>query len=242
MPVDAIVLGGGKIRNSGEPKAFFTLRGKMMLEYVLEALCGAQSLQQIVLVVPRKEDLEKVRQYQVKVVVSDGSILDNLGAGLKLLPNSKFVLVSSSDIPFINSAMVDEFIKSCFVHQADGYYPIVPKERVETKFPQTKRTYATLREGAFTGGNFILVKPAVFLENWSRLEDFFASRKSPFKLAQLLGPVFIFKFLLRRLTIAEAEKKMSALFNATLKAIIVPFPEVGTDIDKEEDLALVKEL
>lgn len=242
MPVNAVVLGGGKMKGIDEPKAFLTLRGKKMLEYVLEALRGSKMLNQIVVVVPSEEKLEKVKQFQVEGVVSDGSILDNLGAGLGVLSESDFVLVSSSDIPFVNSAMVDEFIKSCFEHQADGYYPIIPKEQVEKEFPQTKRTYATLREGTFTGGNFILVKPAVFLENWSRLEKFYASRKSPFKLAQLLGFTFILKFLFRWLTIADAERKMSSLFNAKLKAIIVPFPEVGTDIDKEEDLALVKKL
>ncbi len=140
MPVDALVLGGGKMKGSDEPKAFLTLRGKTMLEYVLEALRSSKMLNQIVVVVPTEERLEKVKEFQVEWVVSDGSILDNLGAGLKVLTQSEFVLISSSDIPFINSAIVDEFIKSCFLQQAEGYYPVVLKEQVEKRFPQTKRT------------------------------------------------------------------------------------------------------
>ena len=74
------------------------------------------------------------------------------------------------------------------------------------------------------------------------IEEAYEARKSPFKLAKMLGPKFIFKFLLRRLTIEELEERISSLIKAKGKAVVTSYPEIGMDVDKNSDLELARKM
>ena len=58
-------------------------------------------------------------------------------------------------------------------------------------------------------------------------------------LCRLLGLKFVIKFLLRSLTLKEAEEKVSRLLGG-IKGIVVisQHPEVGVDVDKPGDYEL----
>src|SRR5436189_299813 len=71
--------------------------------------------------------------------------------------------------------------------------------------PGMRRTYARLREGTFTGGNAVLVRPDVLLSQAAIVREAYAMRKKPWQLARLLGPLVITKYVLGRLRIADAE-------------------------------------
>lgn len=70
---------------------------------------------------------------------------------------------------------------------------------------------------------------------------FVEKRKSPIGLAKLVGWRFLVKFLLRLVTLKETEERVSRIFGIKGAVIISPFPEVGIDVDKPSDLALVRE-
>jgi hypothetical protein len=54
-----------------------------------------------------------------------------------------------------------------------------------------------------------------------------------------LGVGFVIKFLLRLLTLAEAERKVSQLLGMIKGVVVISkYPEVGVDIDKPNDLEL----
>ena len=65
-------------------------------------------------------------------------------------------------------------------------------------------------------------------------------RKKPWKLAQLLGFSFMLKFFMQRLSLAELEKRVSQLLGVKGVAIISPYPEIGTDVDKPSDFELAE--
>ena len=242
MQVDAVVLSGGTLKGWEGPKGFLKLGDKSMVEMVIKALKEAPSVRNIVVVVPFSDISKWEKRFGTQVVYSDGDLLSNLEVGLKMLKESDLVLIVSGDIPLITAEAVEDFLFRCSQVPADGYYPIISKEWVQRKFPQTKRTYATLREGTFTGGNFILVRPQVILSNWSWVKKFYEGRKSPFQQASFLGLSVILGFLTKTLTIRKAEERLSKLIGANLKAVITPYPEIGTDVDKEEDIQLMKEI
>ncbi len=242
MQVDAVVLAGGKLKGEKVQKGFLKIGGVYMAERVIEALKKSPSIREIIAVIPFSQTEEWERKLGVKVRFSDGDLLTNLKSGLNAFKNSEMVLIASGDIPLITPEAVEDFIFRSSLIKADGYYPIIPKEWVERKFPETKRTYATLREGTFTGGNFILIKPEVIFSNWLWAKKLYEERKSPLKQANLLGFSIIFGFLTRTLTVRKAEKRLSALLKADLKAVITPYPEIGTDVDKREDYELVLRL
>jgi GTP:adenosylcobinamide-phosphate guanylyltransferase len=242
LQVDAVVLTGGKLKGEKTQKGFLKIGGMYMAERVIRALKDSPSIRQLLAVIPFRETGEWEKKLGVRVCFSDGDLLTNLKAGLDAFKESEMVLITSGDIPLLTSEAVEDFLSRCSLVPADGYYPIISKRWVEKKFPQTKRTYATLREGTFTGGNFILIRPEVILSNWSWAKKLYEGRKSPLQQANLLGFSVIFGFLTKTLTIRKAEKRLSLLLKADLKAVITPYPEIGTDVDKKEDYELVLKL
>ena len=109
-------------------------------------------------------------------------------AGAEALKNSPQVLVVTSDIPFIHKEAIEDFLDRCADLQADLYYPIISKEANEQVFPGCIRTYVTLKEGTFTGGNMVLSTPRLLSNSKALVEKVVIFRKKPWRLA----PVGVF--------------------------------------------------
>jgi hypothetical protein len=60
-------------------------------------------------------------------------------------------------------------------------------------------------------------------------------------MSQMLGIKIIIKFIIRRLSIKDVEKKISNMIGHNCKALIVEHPEIGFDVDKPSDLKMMKE-
>ncbi|MBT9138706.1 MAG: 2-phospho-L-lactate guanylyltransferase [Syntrophomonadaceae bacterium] len=243
---DVVILaGGGKekelIEYTGLPnKAFIPIHGKPMLAYVLEALKKTGEVGRVVVVGPIKELAPLIERYGIIAVPEARNVPENLRNGVAVLQPRAHFLIVAADLPFLKAEAVSSFIKQCKPYEWDFYYPIVSKEDNERRFPGVKRTYVKLRDGTFTGGNLFLLNPASLNNALSRLEQVFSLRKSPIKLAGLLGSKFIFRFILRQLTLSELEARFSVLFALSGKAVVTSFPEIGTDVDKPSDLELAK--
>ncbi len=239
MQISALILGGGTLSNGNvRPKALIEINGKKLIEIALDACLEAQSVNEICLIAP-PEVLELIpdenRKTLAKAISSD-NLIDNVIAGGKILKNADYVLIVAGDLPYITAKVIDGFISECLRYPSSGYYPILKKETLEEAFPGTIRTYAKLREGTFTGGNIFLIRKEVILSNEDFLRELLKARKSPFKLAGILGLFFLLKAVLGVITIEEAERRVSKIVNAPVKAVITKFPEIGIDIDKQEDI------
>lgn len=76
-------------------------------------------------------------------------------------------------------------------------------------------------------------------ETWQRVEKV---RKSPWRVARLLGPVNLLLFLARRLTLADSLARLSGKLDLTLQAVPLSDPESAVDVDTPADLALVEQV
>lgn len=245
---DTIILGGGSVRDLEEEtaasKALVRINGKAMIEYLIDAFRGAPSINRIVALVPLSAQYENWASRVDKVLVASDSMVENIRAGLEYLGSesnpSSHVVLSSCDIPLLTTEAIEDFLKRCQQREAEIYYTIIPREVVRRAYPETKRTYATLKDGTFTGGNIGLVSPDAIINNFSLLEKAYSLRKSPLQLTRVLGFKFIVKFATHSLTIAEAEERVSDMLNARGKAVVTPYPEIGIDVDKQVDLELVR--
>ncbi|MFA5867190.1 MAG: NTP transferase domain-containing protein [Actinomycetota bacterium] len=255
--IDAVILGGGKIKQAaGETlsasaevvgKGLIRLSGREMIEYVIDALKNVERVRRIVVVAPESALHESWSSCVDAVIPTVGSAVDNGVEALKYLKENspgltKYVLFMTCDIPLITTEAIDDFLDRCQTTNDDVYYPVILREVVEAKYPETKRTYAKLRGATITGGNFALMEPEVILANLNLLEDAYSARKSVFQTLRLLGPKMIVKFLTRTLTLSDIEKRVTKIINARAKTIVTPYPEVGVDVDKPEDLKLVSKL
>ena len=244
MKVDAIVLAGapnsGKLNSvsSEEFEAMIPVNGKPMVNYVIETLQSSDRIENIVVVGPQKM-LHRLPP-GIQLVQSGETLTDNIFRGLEVLEQKNMVMLITSDIPFIHKEAIEDFLDRCAELESDIYYPIISREANEKEYPETVRTYVTLREGTFTGGNILLATPKALSQSKKIMEQVFLMRKKPWKLARLFGTMFVIKFFLRQLSLGELEKRASKILGFTGVAIISPYPEIGTDIDKPSDLELAE--
>lgn len=243
--LEAIVLAGspndGLLQEcSAAPKeALIRIAGRQMVEYVLEALDGTAEIESIIVVGVSPEDLKYRGSRPVRCVPGGRDILASLEQGLRVASSDRVLLVTG-DIPLINAAVVTSFLRQCGDRKADVYYPIVSREDSEKRFPGVQRTYATLREGCFTGGNIFVVNPAIVTSCYSQIRQGTELRKSPWKLCRLLGIGFLCKYLCRSLSLGELELKLMKLFSLEAKIVVTHHPEIGVDVDKPGDLRIVE--
>jgi GTP:adenosylcobinamide-phosphate guanylyltransferase len=242
--VGAVVLAGRANRGvfseiSDAPnEALIDVAGRPMLAYILDALLGAESIHGVVVV--GTPDVAPHLPAGVDLLPAGEDVIDNASLGLAALDQERPALIVTSDIPLITPKVIDEFVAQCLDAPAELYYPAIPREDAEGRFPNVKRTYAKLREGTFTGGNVFMIDPRVAPKVASRAREFVALRKSPAKMAGLLGPLFLVKLLLGVLSARQLEIKVSEMFGVKGRVVITRSVEIGVDVDKLSDLDLVR--
>lgn len=239
--MNALILGGGRPDDelclaSGAPaKALVPINGVPMAAFVLRALRESGRIERITYVGPVNDLL---RGLVDEVLPDCGALIDNLESGLRALSGSPRILIGAADAPFLSAASVRALLDAD--PGAAFVYPIVPRAVVQAAFPEGKRTYARVREGTFTGGNFFLVSPAFALGALPWARRMLENRKNPLAMVRLLGVGFAIRFLLGRLTLADLEGFALRLFKQPSKLLIVRDASIGVDVDKPSDLALAE--
>jgi molybdopterin-guanine dinucleotide biosynthesis protein A len=248
--MNAVVLGGGKSNDpvalaaGVEVKALVLLEGRTMAWHVLRALRESGKIDHIVYVGPVVPDFESL--IDTHVPGHDG-MLENLEAGLKALEvlrpadhvSADRALVVTADVPLLTATAV----RDLFTRDPGSalVYPVVPERACEREFPGGRRTYARVREGKFTGGNLFLIEPRLVSKFMPKLRQVIANRKNPLALAGIIGPGILIKFLLGLVRIAELEARVSQILGVEAKALISEYPEIGFDVDKADDLEIVRQ-
>lgn len=168
--------------------------------------------------------------------------MENLLEGFRHISSTAGpVLIVTADIPLITWESLEHFIENSLELQADFSYPVIVKEVCEKKYKDVVRTYGRLKEGSFTGGNIFLMNPEIVDRVANRAISFLALRKKPHRMAMKLGIFFIIKYLLKKVTLADAEKRASRIFGVKGRAIISPYAEIGFDVDKISDLQIAED-
>lgn len=242
--ITAILLGGGRLKNS-QPKSLISFKGQPLIIRLADALEKSKYVNRIVFIVPEEaKQLLKNFEFSKDTDLIDAGedLIDRIYRALELV-DTDYVLLLPVDVPLIDEKVIDGFIDECMNLGGDAFYPIIRQEVIESKFPGTRRTYGRLKEGIFTGGNIFLVKRDLFYINRRFIEEVYQARKSSLKMARIAGLTVLLKGLFGRLKVEDAERRVSRLFNdARLKSVITRYPELGIDIDKDEDLELLRRL
>lgn len=244
--VDAVVLAGaandGKLAmcDDAEYEALISIQGRPMVSYVLNTLRRCEQIGTIVLVCP-KEVSESIDPISDLVSVeARGALLENLGLGLAQLDPDKPALIVTGDVPLLTCEAIRDLLAQAKARPAEIYYPVVRKEACESKFPGVERTYLTIMDGTLTGGNIALVKPSALLACGKFLEQAIATRKKPWMMGSVLGIRLILKFLVKRLSIRDIERRLEFLTGVRAMGVISDYAEIAFDVDKPKDLELVQ--
>ena len=243
--MNVIVLAGEKKGSNDKAeekmnKAFYKIKDKHMIEYVIETLRKCGSVDRIAVVGP-KDKLEPVIGGVVdNIVEGTDSIVSNILLTLDCFPGEKEILIVTSDIPMITREAIEDFIARARQKGVDLCYSVVDKKVNDLKYPGVRRTYARLWEGQFTGGNVFYFNPDVTDRCKDFVEKMLEYRKSPTKMARVLGFGFLLRLALGILTINAIQRKCETLLGIRGAAIISPYPEIGNDVDRLSDLEYIE--
>ncbi len=243
-----VVLAGG--RNSQEMaaatgtenRALTPIGARTMLDYVVSALSEAPSAGQVFVV----GNVPQSRRYTQ--IAGRETLLENLLAGLDAAGEVERVLVSTSDIPFLTADAVEDFLSRAAATGAALCCSYVPLSLCLRKYPVMKRTAVRLSEGRFTLGNLMLVQPAFLRTRQEEISKAYASRKSPVQVARLLGFGLLLRLLGAQLiapgllSVAALEAAVSRVLGGRAAGICSAYAEIGTDVDKPEDVAVARRL
>jgi 2-phospho-L-lactate guanylyltransferase (CobY/MobA/RfbA family) len=250
--IPAVVLAGGindqamRDATGVENRAMVELApGKTMLDFVLGAVKGAPSITNVVVVgdIPDSPDYTRLP--------SSLSFLENLIQGIQSLPPEiDRALIVTSDIPFISSEAIDDFVIRALAADADLCYPIIPMEIYRKEFAALKRTTLKLSEGEFTGGNIMLMSCDYIKNHQETILQAYGARKDVLKLGSMLGWGLLLRIIVsqiiapKSLDIASLENGVSNVLGhgAKAKAVITQFASLGTDVDKPNDVIEAKRI
>ncbi len=250
-PLAAIIGAGGSydpddplLRHAGtRHKALIPIAGAPMILHVARALVDSGYVAHLIVVGLGAEHGVPFPM-PVTYVPEAGGILENALAGVealaRIIPGAERVMLCSTDIPMITGEMIRYLVDTALATGADVCYTAVRRETMEARFPGSGRSFARLRDGQFAGGDVHLANPAVFDRDRALINDILGARKNNLKQARMIGLGFLLKFLTRRLTVADGERKAQSILGVPCRVIIVRYAELGMDVDKPHQLDLVR--
>lgn len=236
---------------AGAPhRALLDIEGQPMLLRVVERLNAWPSIERILINIDAPAllsdfaSLTALRDSGVVEIMQSTdspsqSVLESLEwAALEQGP----VLVTTADHALLDDDMLDAFFRASAEREADLTFGLVPRETIRARFPESKRTYLRFRDGAFSGANLFLFqtpkakRAAAF---WRRVES---ERKHPWRIARAFGLGTLCLFVTRRLDLDAALLRASDVIGARVRAIRLNIAEAAVDVDKIEDLELVRKI
>ncbi len=247
----AIITAGGTLKADSPlfletgiaKKALIPIAGKPMIQWVIDAIVGSRQIDSLIVVGLKEGDVdpgEKPSRY----VEDQGSMVDNVLAGVaaaqEVDPNTRKILLSSSDIPLITSEIIDEFIGVCLQKKGEVYYTVVEKKTMEARFPDSQRTFTALKGGCYAGGDLMMFDTHAVNANIELIRGATGHRKNFLAQARLLGFTFIFRFIFRLMDLEEGERRARKAFNVSGHILDYHRAEIAMDVDKLHHYQLVK--
>ena len=251
---DALVLAGS--RGEGDPlaraqgvrhRALIEVGGESMLLRVVRSLRAVPTLGRVRISIDDPSALDGVTEFDA--LRREGALDTHASLGspsLSVLDALEDwdgpVLVTTADHALLTPDVAAHFLSESDAVAADVVVGLVRRELVETRFPETTRTWLRFRDDDYTGANLFAFRTrdarraAAF---WLRAESF---RKRPWRMVSAFGPVALALFLLRRLSLDAALERASRAIGARVRAVCLPFAEAAVDIDRPADLELAERI
>ena len=138
--------------------------------------------------------------------------------------------------------MVDYFCRQAQRTGADLVVALVGYQQIASAFPGVRRTVTRLSDDGYCGCNlfaFLTPRSRVMAEIWQQVEQ---QRKRPWRVIGILGWSSVLRYLLGRLSLAQALDRLSRRFDLRIEAVFLPFPKAAVDVDTPDDWEFVKRL
>ncbi|MBB2202975.1 NTP transferase domain-containing protein [Gluconacetobacter tumulisoli] len=220
-------------------KAILPVAGRPMIARVVDALSAVPRIGRIAVSIEDPDILTGLLDRPVTILPPaqgpSGSVMEAIGTlGTPLL-------VTTADHALLRPEWIESFL-SAAGDTCDVAAGIAMERDIRRDVPGTKRTMIRLADGAFSGCNLFLFRtPAAIgvVRLWQRLEQ---ERKRPVRMARLLGPGILLRYLVGRLTRQALCARIERLAGASARLVPLPDGRAAVDVDKPADLDLVQSI
>ncbi len=236
-------------------KALLPFLGKRVIDWQIEAFQASPYVKDLYLLGLTEEDIRFEKPVHYIPVDPTSRIDEKLVAGLDYLTeqdeDTTTIIVTTSDTPGLETKSINLFFEA--LEKLDGVYDgvvtAVPEQAALSVFGARNRVVARFRDHQIFPGELFALSGRVIkgaqkeIRDISNIRRQFNRQKENISLGPILRYIarkpglwpIIIKYLLRTLTLEEAEAALSKAFQFRLKAIIIPDPSFGMDMDLPED-------
>lgn len=152
------------------------------------------------------------------------------------------VLLTTGDHALLSPAIIDRFCEQVRELDFDAVVGLVPYRVVRQAFPHSKRTVLRFSDEPCCGSNlfaFLTEKGRRALDFWQQVER---QRKRPWRIAALLGPGLLWRYLTGRCRVQDAIDVLSRRAGCRLGFVLIEDPRVAVDVDSMADLRLAEQI
>lgn len=250
--MDVIITAGGIPKpgeslypfTQGKPKSLIDIAGKPMVQWVLDALSEAKSLERVTVVgLDGSVDLSCARP--LTILPNQGSMMGNIRAGVRHIlekdPATEYVMTVSSDIPLVPGEMFDWFIEQAKTPRHELYMNMVTRQVLETRFPGVKRRVDRIGNIEVRGAADIsILQPKIVMQKNGAADRIEKARGNPWRQLNFVGFDTLLMLALRCLDMAAFAKRISKKHGVDLHPVICPYAEIAMDVDAPEHLEIMR--
>ena len=230
----AVITAGGRIDGAfaeaagTEIKALAPVRGTTMLARMIEAL-RASGVNEIAVVGGddvRASCLSSIDRF----VPESPSGSENLLRALRAWPGSERLLYATSDLPYVTPEAIDDFVRRA----GEGTLAVALTEYAQftARFPDVPASFGiTLGGERVVNGGLFSIPHGAIEKLASMATRFFEARKRPWRMASLVGPAVLIRFLSGRLRVADLETMALHVLQVPAQALRGCAPELAFDVD-----------
>ena len=219
-------------------KALIVLDGETLLARVARALTEAGA-REIAVSVSDEAVGAHARSLGLRVLDAAAGPSLSVREGIAALGTP--LLVTTADHALLRPEWITRF-RADTPPAADVAALLARQDVIEAAAPGTKRTYLRFADGAWSGCNlfqFTSARSVAALDLWAQVE---ADRKRPWRIVRRLGVGTLLRYLMGRLTLVQAVAHLGRLAGLDAAAVASPFGLAAVDVDKPDDLDLVRRL
>jgi GTP:adenosylcobinamide-phosphate guanylyltransferase len=244
----ALVLAGTRpggdplaLQNGVSHKALLDINGSSMLARVVAALRAVPQVARIVIATDRADLLEYLPPGEKPVSLMQAGAGPSASVALALQSLGAPLLVTTADHALLQPQWVQEFL-AADAGDADALLALARREAVMRAAPGTLRTWLNFADGDYSGCNLFLLRTAATLNIVALWQELEAARKRPLTLLKRLGLVYVLRYRFGWLRLDAALRRLGQLCGARIRPVILSDGRAAIDVDKPEDLRLVRQL
>jgi len=235
--VKAVVTAGGRIDGAFAEaagthiKALAQVRGTSMLGRMIQALHDAGVNE--IAVVGGADVRAACASWVERVVDESPSGSENLLRALRAWPPNERLIYATSDLPYVTPSAIRDFVER--VGEGTLAVSLSEYSAFTSRFPNAPPVGIRLGgERVVNGGLFSIPQGAN--EKLAALATrFFEARKQPWRMASLVGPGVLLRFLSGRLRVSDLEAMALHVLQVPAQALRGCAPELAYDVDTAED-------